>query len=100
MLVTCKCHWRQPANCPIFKSAAPSFSMCLYLQCTEALTACWQDGQLIVFTEMEGIPELNEGKPWRIKNVKVTLLQFRAQPPMYSAWAHQATMCLQGSKRK
>lgn len=72
--------------------------MCLHVQCTEALTACRQDGQLIVFTEMEGIPELNEGKPWRIKNVKVILLHFCAQPPMYSAWAHKATMCLEGSR--
>jgi Ubiquitin-activating enzyme E1 FCCH domain len=35
-------------------------------------TVCQQDGHLVSFTEVEGIPELNDGKPWRIKNVKVT----------------------------
>ena len=30
-----------------------------------------QDGQLVTFTEVEGIPQLNDGKPRRVKNVKV-----------------------------
>ncbi len=30
-----------------------------------------QDGQLVSFTEVEGVPELSNGKPHRIMNVKV-----------------------------
>lgn len=54
----------------------------LHLHFTEVLTACRQDGQLVTFTEMEGIPEFNGSKPWRIKNVKVILLQLCAEQPI------------------
>ncbi len=41
----------------------------------EHVPACTlQDGQLVTFTEVEGIPQLNDGKPRRVRNVKVAPL--------------------------
>lgn len=32
-----------------------------------------QDGEMVTFTEVQGMPELNDGAPRRIKNCKVVL---------------------------
>lgn len=34
-----------------------------------------QDGQLVTFAEVDGMPVLNDKKPRRIKNVKVQVLK-------------------------
>jgi len=38
-----------------------------------------QDGQLVTFAEVTGMPTLNDKKPRRIKNVKVQLLPQQAR---------------------
>jgi ubiquitin-activating enzyme E1 len=40
------------------------------ISCVEDERLEFQDGQLVTFTEVEGIPQLNDGKPRRVKNVK------------------------------
>jgi len=40
---------------------------------------CMQDGQLVTFAEVTGMPTLNDKKPRRIKNVKVQLLPQQAR---------------------
>lgn len=33
-----------------------------------------QDGEYVTFSEVEGMPELNKGKPFKVTNCKVTLV--------------------------
>lgn len=46
----------------------------LLLLCVQPLFLCMQDGQLVTFAEVSGMPTLNDKKPRRIKNVKVQFL--------------------------
>ncbi len=48
-----------------------------------------QDGQLVTFAEVTGMPTLNDKKPRRIKNVKVQFLrtqQAREQSGLVRLW--------------